>query len=163
MHAAHLPDIYRNSLVDKGGLHLAELGTHIVLVAPGSLLCGVARMPPLRTGVVQSELHRVIEVDGKHQAVVGLILRKHEALHRNVNIGHVGRNAEITVRIVPARGTHRIHERLVPLVHHGILPAAVLAVVPPSPTAVVNLVHRLEREEIPLVPEPDSNLRPYCL
>ena len=119
-------------------------------------------MPPFGCSGFQHKLIGVVEMNGYHQAVPHRIGRQYEILYRQVDIGHITRHAQITLCIVSARSAHSIHKYLVPFVQYSILFTTIGTVVSPTPSAVVDFVHRLEYQEVSFIPEAFGYLCPHC-
>ena len=97
-----------------------------------------------------------------HQTVSRRVSRHYKGFDGDIHIGTICRNAEDTVSITAAAGTHCIHKCLIPFIHTLVLLASVLTVCSPAPAAVVDLIESLENKELTLVLEFVGNLAPDC-
>ena len=106
---------------------------------------------PFRVFRFYGESVGVVEVHGHEDAVGGGVGRFHEVADGEVGVCAVSRHAEETCGVASSCSPDRVDECLVPFVEHSVLLASVLAVVAPTPAAVVDLVERLENQEIAFV------------
>ena len=120
-------------------------------------------MPPLRELGIQGIFIRVIEMHRHHQSAFRPVFGQCQVLQGQIRIGAIAGDAQETVVILPTHGTNGIHKHLIPLVEDGILLALVIQVVSPSPSAIVDFVHRFEYQELPFVLELLGYLCPHGL
>ena len=142
VYVAELTDIYRYATVNITLLNLRELITDGCFIVAGIFSGLISSVSPLGVFVLERIFIRLVAVDRHHDAS-GRIVGQDKVLGQ-IDIGTVGWYAEPTSGIIATCGAHSIDKHLLPVIEDGILLAAVGAVGTPTPSAVVNLIHRLE-------------------